>query len=100
MFARPPGARPRQGGEGEGVYYGCGWKVRPAGKRPNISHTGSLAGTSTLLVRARDGLTWAVLFNTRSGGGKNEPSGPIDPLVHKAADQVKEWPKKDLYPRR
>ena len=79
--------------------YACGWSVA-WGLRINTWHTGALDGTSTLLVRRADGLNWAVLFNTRNGGGKNEPSGLIDPLVHKAADQVKEWPRKDLYPKR
>ena len=31
-------------------------------------HSGSLPGTSTLLVRRWDGLSWAVLFNQRCSG--------------------------------
>ena len=102
VFAPPAGAVGHEkGGKPKEVYYACGWSVRRVGDRQmNTWHTGSLDGTSTLLVRRSDGLNWAVLFNTRSAGGKNEPSGLIDPLVHKAADQVKEWPKKDLYPKR
>jgi N-acyl-D-amino-acid deacylase len=59
----------------------------------NTYHNGSLPGSSTLLVRRHDGLTWAILCNSRSKGkGKEEPAGVLDPLVHKAADAVKEWP--------
>ena len=61
-------------------YYGCGWTVRPVGDgKANTWHNGSLDGTSTLLVRRWDGLTWAVLFNSRQAKG-GEPAGLIDPL--------------------
>jgi hypothetical protein len=52
---------------------------------------GLLAGTSTLLVRRSDGLTWAVLFNGWNPGDPNAAS-LIDPEVHKAAAAVKSWP--------
>jgi N-acyl-D-amino-acid deacylase len=102
VFAAPAGpVGHTKDGKPKEVYYACGWSVRPfGGRKMNTWHTGALDGTSTLLVRRSDGLNWAVLFNTRNGGGKKEPSGLIDPLIHKAADQVKEWPKKDMYPRR
>lgn len=78
------------------VWYGCGWSVRR--KNPdertleghNIWHAGALDGTSTLLVRRHDGLSWAVLFNTdRSTNGKRL-SGLIDPLMHRAVDRMVE----------
>jgi hypothetical protein len=59
---------------------------------PNTWHTGSLDGTSTLLVRRCDGLTWAVVFNTRKATRKQEPADAIDALVHRAANAVKRWP--------
>jgi N-acyl-D-amino-acid deacylase len=91
LFAPPEGAGKR--------YYGCGWSVvRVDGGRANAFHTGSLPGTSTLLVRRHDGLNWAVLFNTRNGGGDKEPSTKIDGPLHRAADAVKRWPEGDLYP--
>ena len=64
----------------------------------NFWHTGSLPGTSTLLVRRWDGLSWAVLFNQRSED-KNLPDSAIDPALHRAADAVKEWPAEDLFPQ-
>lgn len=95
MFARPAG---RAGHDLEGKpldsYYSCGWFVRPVGKggAANHWHTGSLDGTSTLLVGRHDGLNWAVLFNTRNGPRGEVPSKAIDPLLHQAADAVREWP--------
>lgn len=102
VFAPPPGAVGHdKDGKPKNRYYACGWAiVRVDDKRLNAFHNGALDGTSTLLVRRADGLNWAVLFNTRNGGGKNEPSSLIDPLMHQAADQVKDWPRKDLYPRK
>ena len=94
MFARPRGAAGRgPDGKPAPAYYGCGWMVRPVGLKANTWHAGALDGTSTLLVRRYDGLTWAVLFNTRYGNLKDEDlAGKIDPLVHEAVGKVKEWP--------
>jgi N-acyl-D-amino-acid deacylase len=81
-------------------YYGCGWNVRPIGKRGNANywHSGSLPGTASLLVRRFDGLAWAIVFNQRSRDPKL-PDGAIDPALHRAADAVAEWPKEDLFER-
>ena len=41
------------------------------------------------------GVTYAVLFNTRKETGwwvRAEPSAAIEPLLFKAAEQVKKWP--------
>ena len=94
MFARPRGAAGR-GADGKPApaYYGCGWMVRPVGLRANTWHAGALDGASTLLVRRHDGLTWAVLFNARTGSLKDKDlAAEIDPLVHEAVGKVKEWP--------
>lgn len=87
MFAKPANAGNAP------FYYGCGWMVRPVGAdgKMNTWHTGSLAGSSTLLVRRHDGLVWAALFNERLKDEK------LDPALHKAADAVTEWPKGDLF---
>jgi CubicO group peptidase (beta-lactamase class C family) len=100
MFARPVGlAGHTKAGKAKDVYYGCGWQVRTLGSddRMNTWHTGSLDGTSTILVRRADGLCWAVLFNTRGNQNGKTLSGIIDPLVHQAADKVKRWPTRDLF---
>ena len=84
-------------------YYGLGWLVRPKngktseteipGMPCNTWHTGSLPGTSTLLVRRWDGYSWAVLFNRRRSEAESDDAGKhmarvIDPLIHQAVDQV------------
>ena len=95
MWSRPAGAAGQDAeGEPKAAYYACGWNVRPVGAdgQVNTWHTGSIAGTSTLLVRRHDGLNWAVLFNTDSDSQGKAMSGLIDPLVHQAADAVQKWP--------
>ena len=87
MFAKPTNAGNAP------AYYGCGWMIRPVGTegKANTWHTGSLPGTSTLLVRRHDGLVWAAVFNERIKDDK------FDPNLHREADAVKEWPKGDLF---
>jgi CubicO group peptidase (beta-lactamase class C family) len=95
MWARPDGpAGHEPDGKPKDAYYGCGWNVRPVGdhRRVNTWHDGLIAGTSTLLVRRHDGLNWAVLFNSDSGPDGKPLSSLIDPLVHQAADAVRNWP--------
>jgi N-acyl-D-amino-acid deacylase len=93
MFVRPSGAAGQdQDGKPADGYYGFGWWVSPVDRgKADAWHTGSLDGTSTLLVRRWDGLTWAVLFNSRQAQG-GEPADVIDPLLRDAADAVKGWP--------
>ncbi len=95
MFARPEGLA---GYDAEGkpkeTYYALGWSVRPEGQSgcPYQWHTGSLPGTSTILVRRHDGLNWAFLINTRNGVPEKAPARMFDPLLHKVADSMTEWP--------
>lgn len=95
LISRPEGSAGHDAeGKPKPAYYGCGWNVRPVrrGNGANIWHDGLIAGTSALLVRRHDGLNWAVLFNTdRTAEGK-VLSGLIDPLIHQAADAVRDWP--------
>jgi N-acyl-D-amino-acid deacylase len=95
----PPASRNTEGKLNE-LFYGCGWMVRPQGEqgRFNSWHTGSLPGTRTMLVRRWDGVSWAVLFNQRQDI-PGLPDTQIDPAMHRAADEVKEWPKEDLFER-
>ena len=90
MWRQPHGSPvTREEGDPLDVFYGCGWFVRPMGKRGvNTWHTGLISGTSTLLVRRHDGLNWAVLFNSDRNQNGKVLSGLIDPLLHDAADEV------------
>lgn len=42
--------------------YACGWRVNTAG---NCWHTGSLPGTTSLVVHSATGFSWAATLNTR-----------------------------------
>lgn len=98
LFSRPhlgAGEKPPKPND---LYYACGWEVTPAGRgRINTWHNGALDGTSTLLVRRFDGLTWAVVFNARSNPQAKDLSGLIDGKLHKVANEVKKWPERDLF---
>ena len=99
MLTRPKGHFGNdEKGKPDAVYYGCGWSVRlTKNGKANCRHTGSLSGTSAILVLRHDGLCWAVLFNTNLTPDGKKPSLKIDPLVHKAADAVTAWPSHDLF---
>jgi len=58
MIARPepPLGRGRQ-------WYGLGWSVVSLDGGVNISHTGAMPGTASILVSSRQNYTWAALFN-------------------------------------
>jgi N-acyl-D-amino-acid deacylase len=95
MFAPPAGLLGHQkNGKPKEVYYACGWEVRQVEDhgKANTWHAGLLDGTSTILVRRWDGLTWAVLFNASKAARGGRPAGLIDGLVHEAADAVQHWP--------
>jgi N-acyl-D-amino-acid deacylase len=99
MFAPPaaPVSRKKDGAV-EDVYYGLGFQVRELGEgRMNQWHSGSLPGTSTLLVRRFDGMAWAVMFNSRRPCDGTSPASAIDRLVHEAVNEVSEWPEGDLF---
>jgi N-acyl-D-amino-acid deacylase len=101
MYAPPPPPVWRKAdGSLEDAHYACGWLVRPVGKagKANFWHAGDMPGTSTLLVRRHDGLSWAVLFNQRSEDRRLSDAA-IDPALHRAADAVNSWPDVDLFDR-
>ena len=90
ITARPQGEPQRdQEGKPKRTYYGLGWMIREvAPGKYNLWHTGSLPGTSTLLVVRHDGFAWAVLFNMRNTAKGKRLSKTIDPLIHQAVDRV------------
>ncbi len=76
-------------GDYPGFRYGLGWMARATTRNTkqtlagyDIWHNGALAGTSALLVRRWDGLTWAVLFNTGVSKNGERLSVAIDPVLH------------------
>jgi CubicO group peptidase (beta-lactamase class C family) len=62
--------------------YARGWAVNEV---PNWWHTGSLPGTTAILVHTRRGICWAGLTNARRDGAD------LDSLMWKLARSVKAW---------
>ncbi len=76
-------------GNNNGFWYGLGWNVRNSGNKggQNFWHTGSFAGTSTLMVRRWDGYTWAVLFNVDKTADDRRCADVIDGPIHQAVNK-------------
>ncbi|QKG20419.1 serine hydrolase domain-containing protein [Actinomadura verrucosospora] len=91
-------AKPETGLNSGGSYYGFGWFARDVTGGRNTWHDGAYDGTSTIVTRRYDGVTWALLFDQR-----DDPSGlPYDyttfsaPL-HTVANGLSSWPSVDLF---
>jgi N-acyl-D-amino-acid deacylase len=100
MYERPPGdVTVNKDEPSRTVYYALGWNVREVDgpEQVNCWHTGSLAGTATLLVRRHDGNHFVILFNARIGPGIPHLTRAIDPILQRAIDDVQEWPDGDLF---
>lgn len=74
----------------DAAWYGLGWNVRAVNRKEgrNVWHTGSLAGTSTLMVRRSDGYSWAVLFNVDKSKNGQRCADLIDGEIHRAVDSA------------
>jgi CubicO group peptidase (beta-lactamase class C family) len=85
----------------DGVYMGLCWNFRDAGQDKNWWHTGSLPGTSSLLVRTHHGFAWAAVFNDRpaKGSDRNAFHNELDALFWQGIDEIDAWPSEDLFLR-
>lgn len=94
MYERPTGrAGFDEGGKPKESYYSLGWSNRVvADGKINHWHTGSLAGTATILIQRHDGRNFAALLNTRISPSASHLGRAIDGLLHKATNEVKDWP--------
>ena len=94
MFASPTAAASAKdtNAKPRSPYYALGWNVVQfdAPGRRNSWHTGSLPGTSTILIRRHDGLQLAVLFNSRVSPHVDHLTRALDtPALHQAMDETK-----------
>ncbi len=94
MHRSPGGATGEQAS-----HYVLGWGKATSEAGPVYTHSGSLAGTSTLLVRRPDGRNWVALFNGRSSPTTSRFSGVVRPLVGDLLDRLSRWPEGDLFER-
>ncbi len=66
--------------------YAKGWAVN---RVPNWWHTGSLPGTTSIMVRTASGYCWAALANSREDSG--DTGGAMDRMMWDLVRQVKSW---------
>ncbi len=80
--------RPAFAGADDDSWYGLGWNLRSIDglDRVNIWHTGTLAGTSTILLKRWDNMVWAVIFNCDESPDKKKCETLIDGPMHTAVD--------------
>lgn len=64
--------------------YACGWCIN---RVPNYWHSGSLPGTTTIMVRTASGLCWAGFANAR----KDDSCLGIDKMMWQMAAAVPAW---------
>lgn len=74
-------------------YYAGGWLVRPTQGDATWWHTGSLPGTTSILVRSYHNFSWAALFNARNPGF----AGELDAALSAALAQSTSFPAHDLF---
>jgi N-acyl-D-amino-acid deacylase len=99
MFTRPPGqAGYGEDGKPKDVYYSFGWSCRDlGGGKFNYWHTGSLAGTATILIRRHDGRNMIALLNTRVSPTAEHLGRVIDSRLQATADLIQKWPSGDRF---
>ncbi len=90
MHSRPNGlAGFNDHGEPKESFYSLGWYNRVTSNGElNHWHTGSLPGTSAIMIRRRDGCNMVALMNTRNSEHAKHLGLAIDPLLHAAADTL------------
>ena len=73
-------------------YHPYGWRGVRAGER---YRTGTLAGTSTLMVNRDDGISYVVLFNSSTWKGP-KLANDIRRMMHRGIAKTNEWAEFDL----
>ncbi|GAB3517106.1 serine hydrolase [Emticicia fontis] len=77
-----------------GSNYSLGWQVNQS---YNWWHTGLLTGTSSELVRAANGFSWAIITNYGVLGTNDAYFTDLDNLGWNIINAIKEWPDYDLF---
>jgi N-acyl-D-amino-acid deacylase len=84
---------------GATLYYGLGWFVVPAGRDgADWGHNGEMPGTAAFVVRTRNSVAWAVLFNSfpRDANGFWQE---LPQVFSGATREVTQWPAHDFFAR-
>jgi CubicO group peptidase (beta-lactamase class C family) len=81
-----------------GFYVKSGWFVRPdLNGDAEWSHSGSTPGSTTYIVRATNGVSYAVAFNSRDQTKADEAA--MYTRLNLAVQSVQSWPSGDLFPQ-
>lgn len=94
MVARPS---PPLSGAGQ-TYYAMGWGVVVLAGGLDWQHGGALNGTTGLVIRRRDGIVVAALFNSWARTRQDELFGELGLALYEAINEVNDWPDGDLFP--
>ena len=79
------------------VWYAFGWLVRdPGNGEANWWHAGSVSGSTSLVVRAGNGFSWAAVMNSRPENFEDF-NGVLDNSLWEAFHEVTRWPEHDLF---
>lgn len=99
MHDRPDGlAGYDQDGDPKSKYYGLGWSITTdSDGQITSTHSGSLPGTNTILIRRPDGRNVALLFNARVSAELSRVVNAILPELTDAIERIDEWPTHDLF---
>ena len=87
MYEHPDRESPMKPGE---TWYSLGWFVRAVEKEGRMTswHTGSLPGTSTILVHRHDGQNVAVLFNSRVSPAAEHLTRALERPLEAVLDEI------------
>ena len=93
MHGRPEGsAGYEEDGRPKNVYYSLGWSNRIlSNQRANRWHSGSLPGTTSIMIRRHDGKNFIGLLNTRVTPTDKKLGLELDRLLHKMVDAAPAW---------
>lgn len=81
---------------GAPTYYGLGWMIRPTLEGNSWWHKGTLPGTSTLVARLPNGVTWVVMLNSHPED--DEAFGPaLEAAMRESVEGVTAWPEGDSF---
>ncbi|MFD0863404.1 serine hydrolase [Sungkyunkwania multivorans] len=73
--------------------YAKGWGVNSSGSR--MSHSGGMSGTSTVLKKMNNSISYVILSNS-SGNGDGQ-GGALATAIEQGINGVKSWPNLDLF---
>jgi len=96
VLAEYPGARPGEGNANEEAPQVCRLAHGEV-RRGRVAGRAGLAAVPVVSAVKLQcvSINWAVLFN--SDAGKDGKQFMIDPLLHKPADEINNWPDIDLF---